>query len=327
MVTASRLTANETGRMAMNIKIVLLYVFTALCFQASLAWGGTIYKTVPMLPSDLNTPLVKPGKNKMYTHIGCVNAATGNFISCGYDFKITKLKQPVSDVENNGGHTHTYADHPLGQLEVVKPVGGSLIGQTSNSYVYFAHEIPHVSGKIETALNLRVPPGWHTVSPESCDTTRTYWCFETTVDVGLNLIPLPDNPALYKKFRSPDTRHTNEVAFYGTGTALNNINEISDWHNQLALNRTLSINDMSLIKGGIFDINGNYSPSHYEHRTGESADINKEGVDCIKNKFLLLATFLVMGRDGGRVFADRQLPSLGHFLCETNLRNNIHIDL
>jgi len=75
----------------MNIRTVLLCACAVLCTQTSLAWGGPIYKTVPIIPSDLNTPLAQPGKAYTYTHIGCVNVANGNFVSCGYDYSITGL--------------------------------------------------------------------------------------------------------------------------------------------------------------------------------------------------------------------------------------------
>jgi hypothetical protein len=35
----------------------------------------------------------------------------------------------------------------------------------------------------------------------------------------------------------------------------------------------MPVNDMSLRKGGVFDLNGNYAPSHQTHRVGLSADI------------------------------------------------------
>ena len=332
----SSMTTHETGGVNMKIKSVLLCALAILCTQTGLAWGGPIVTgpiltTVSMIPSNLNTPLTHPGKSYMYTRIGCVNAANGNFISCGYDFSITGLTQPDTDPANNGGHSHTISNHPLGTLKESLPMPGNsatyLSGNTQNNWVYFSHEIPEVSGKINTVLNLRVPPGWHTVNPQPCDVSFTYWCFNTTVDVGLNLTPLPDAAWLYTKHRKPDTAHTDAVAFYGTDSALRNLNSIADWYNQLTL-LTLSVNDMSLIKGGLFDVYADYSPPHHDHRTGESADINKDvNGDCTKNKALLLAVLFVMPPEPYTYYANRKLPSFGHFLCETGNHNNIHIDL
>lgn len=318
----------------MKIKTILLCALAVLCNQTGLAWGGPILATASTIPSDLNTPLTTPGKVNMYTTIGCTDAYTGNFVNCGYDFSITRLKQPDTDPANNGGHTHAGV-HPLGTLKEIWPIAGnpatSLNGYTQNTQVVISHQIPDVSGKIETVLNLRLPPGWHTVYPEPCDTSFTYWCYNTTIDVGLNLKPLPDAPGLYTKHRNPDTAHTDAVAFYGTDSALRNLNGIADWYNWLTL-RTLSINDMSLIRGGMFDLGLNYvidkNHGHHDHRTGESVDINKDNGDCTKNKALLLAVLFVIPPEPYTYYANRKLPSFGHFLCETGKKlNNIHIDL
>src|SRR5450759_768943 len=106
----------------MKIRTVLLCV-VVLCTQA--AWGGPILATVTIIPSDLNTPVASPGKGYIYANIACVNAATGNFTSCGYDFSITGLTPPDTDPANNGGHTHGYTTHPLGTVQVIRPSGGT----------------------------------------------------------------------------------------------------------------------------------------------------------------------------------------------------------
>ena len=279
-----------------------------------------------------------PGWNYDFTSIGCTDAYTGFFVSCGYKFDINGLTQPDTDPANNGGHSHNTAGypHPLGNVKVILPTPSlqskHLRGSTENSFVYLSHDMPEVSGKIETELEVTVPPGWYTIWPESCHGDRTSWCFDTTIDVGVkDLIPLPDFPQLYTKARSPDAKHTDAAAFYGTRSAISNLTSIAIYYNWL-FGRTLSVNDMSLIKGGLFDTKGNYLTPHSWHRTGESADINKsENSDCTKNKMLLISVYLAMGRGPQKVFTKRQLPSFGHFLCETgkkfNYSNNIHIDL
>jgi hypothetical protein len=56
--------------------------------------------------------------------------------------------------------------------------------------------------------------------------------------------------------------------------------------------RLLSINDMSLIKGGLFDIMINtppWKPPHSSHREGKDADINQDGVGCDQDRDLRTA--------------------------------------
>jgi hypothetical protein len=313
----------------MRIRAILLCIVAFSCTQPGLGWCGQILETIDKQPSDLYGP--NTGSSNVLFRIACTDAYTGLYVSCGYRYNIEGLKQPNDAVANNGGHTHNIQTHPLGKVKIVLPTMGSpstdVSGSTNNSFVVLNHDIPDVSGIIQTRLDLTVPPGWYTVYPESCYGNFASWCYITTIDVGVrNLAPLPDNPSLYIKVRNADTNHTDAVAYYGTDTALNNLSTIAAWYKRVSLGfSTLSINDMSLIKGGLFDIDADYLAPHSSHRRGRSADINKSpGVDCRNNKLLLLSTLIVM-RDPN--FKSRKLPSFGHYLCETGNRNNIHIDL
>ena len=315
----------------MRLISVALVVMTL--FTSNAAKGGMIYITEKARPSTPNSI------NYRYINIACFDARNGNFTSCGYDLTLKGLVQPESSIVNNGGHTHASAtpEHPVGTLKMITPVAGSptkiIQGNTNNNYVAISQEIPEVSGKIETELNLRVPPGWYTVSPESCDGTRISWCFNTKVDVGIDLVRMPDNPALYKKVRKGQDDHEDSVTYYGTQSAINNLQQIAGWYNWITVfQKVLSINDMSLIRGGTFDIKANYIAPHSTHNSGLSVDINKDpGIDCRNNKILLAATFLVYPSEKGSAYTNRTLPSWGRYLCETgpkfNNSNNIHIDL
>jgi len=319
----------------MKIKVVLLYVLAVLGIQTTLAWGGPIYDTVKMRPSELITALGNlTAKQKMVTHIACFNVYNGRYGDCSFDIRIKGLVQPATAVSNNGGHPHD-GTHPVGDLQVIYPVTGGksqfISGWTNNNYVNVSHEIPEVSGKIETIFNLFVGPGWHTVSPESCDASLSSWCFLTTVDVGVmtDLLPLADpnsNPGLaYIRVRKP-MGHPDEVAYSGTINTLFFLNNIAISYKKQGYR--LSVNDMSLPRGGLFDIDADYLAPHNTHRTGQSADINKNFGDCLVNKELRKVVDEEMPMNAGSRFANRYFPS--RFLCETGEQfgysNNIHID-
>ena len=51
----------------------------------------------------------------------------------------------------------------------------------------------------------------------------------------------------------------------------------------------LSINDMSLRWGGLFDINANWKPDHKTHRYGRQADLRRRIVDSQNNEILMPA--------------------------------------
>jgi len=327
----------------MNIKTVLLCVF-ALCIQAGLAWSGPIYKTAKMRPLNLITPLgnLTP-KEKLITSIACVDARNGRYTDCAFDIRINGLAQPDTAVSNNGGHPHD-GIHPVGNLQKIFPTTGTktqfINGQTRYSYVNVVHEMPEVSGKIETIFNLYVPPGWYTVYPESCNGNGTSWCFMTTVDVGVvtDLLPLADpnsNPGVsfsYIRVRNA-MGHPDDVAYYGTINTLFFLNNIAISYGKKGY--TLSVNDMSLPRGGKFDIYGDYKlappkAGHSTHRTGQSADINKTNGDCLKNKTLRGMVDQEMPIQVGSPFANAKRYFRSRFLCETGKQfdnsNNIHID-
>jgi len=294
------------------------------------ARGGEIHQTVSSLPSELRTPLGLRSNTleKKQTSIGCYDIFTGLFIDCGYDMSFRGLSPDP----------HAPA-HPLGDLQVIAPALGArttfVAGQTSNDIVFVSQQIPTASGKIDTVLNVRVPPGWHTVFPESLDATRTSWRFVTTVDVAvtgltsLSGAPCGSAGVSVVRCRSADTAHTDDVAFFGTGDALVYLNAIADSF-FLQADQPLSVNDMSLLKGGVFDIKNNYAPPHRTHRVGMSADINKTAGNCKQNKTLRAVVNDIMAPIPGSPFAiNRTLNSLGRFLCEetgTKPTNNIHID-
>lgn len=265
----------------------------------------------------------------MPTRIACYDFRSGTLQDCGFDMRIRGLTPEASDVANNGGHNHNPDTHPAGKLRIVKPIlagpSNFLEGQTAFSIFHISHEMPEVSGKIDTLLNLRVPPGWHTVSPESCDASRTSWCFVTTIDIGVpGLMSLPNGSPFYVKARGGAPNHEDAAAFFGTADAISNLTKIADQFSDMT-DGLLSVNDMSLPKGGLFDIFSNYAQPHTTHRTGQSADINQAvHGNCRVAYDVKLAVNFVMPAEAGSFFAKRQFPSSGRFLCKAN--GNIHID-
>lgn len=314
-------------------KIFSVSALVVLLLQSGLAWSAPISRTGKAWPSNLNTPLGKPtAKSEFITFIACVHAYTGRYVDCAFDMRINGLAQPDTSISNNGGHPHGRR-HPLGDLQVIFPKVGVknqfVTGQTKNNYVFVTHLMPEVSGKIETVLNLHVPPGSYTVWPESCNGNGLSWCFNTTLDVGIaaTLLPLP-NPVANPNVIYPYTRvrnalgHPDDVAYFGTTNTLFFLNNISSSYKKKG--GTLSVNDMSLPRGGLFDFHANYLAPHGFHRTGQSADINKNNGDCLKNKRLRQVVDQEMPIKTGSQFAKLYFSS--HFRCELNNKNNIHID-
>ncbi|HPA26568.1 MAG TPA: hypothetical protein PLQ05_02865 [Acidobacteriota bacterium] len=86
----------------------------------------------------------------------------------------------------------------------------------------------------------------------------------------------------YTRLRREDQNHPDECAFYGTSemnaellTLSQAYYDFKDQHIQL------SINDMSLRYGGVFDLQTDCMNPHWRHRTGKSVDINRIGANTI----------------------------------------------
>jgi hypothetical protein len=308
----------------------LAAVLTIGLVHASPALSGEIRDAVSKFPSTLATPL-GPQSNTVqkFTSIACYDARNGALQNCGFNMTVVGLTKEPSDVANNGGHNHDFDTHPTGNLSIIDPIvagpSQSLAGQTAFNIFVVSHEMPKVSGKVDTLLNLRVPPGWHTVFPESCDASQTSWCFRTTIDIGVpSLISLPDSSPFYVKVRDGAPEHQDSAAYFGTADAIFNIIEIADQYNNMTT-RLLSVNDMSLPKGGLFDIDSDFAVPHAWHRTGQSADINKPlGTTCRNAYELIVAVNFVMPSDTRSFLTPQGFSRSGRFLCEPT--GNIHID-
>lgn len=304
----------------LHMKITYRLLLAALLLVSRLpahAYGHIEKDIVSVRPSDVDIPKTK---NYIVFEFLCVDVRTGRYVDCAVSQEITGLVDPAADVANNGGHTHDYETHPLGTLSFLPSTAKSrtVTGSTRNSVAKIKYEVPDVGGLIMVKSTMTVPPGWFCVSPSYDAVT---WRFEDTVDVGMDgLEYLPASPdGTYRMTRNPDTRHTDANAFFGTPSTNMRLGEIATTYFARS-GRILSINDMSLPRGGLFDVGGTWTPPHNKHRIGESADINQDGVSCFKDRHLEIAVSWIVFDDaqpGNNVRARSTL------LCESGGRKHI----
>jgi hypothetical protein len=176
--------------------------------------------------------------------------------------------------------------------------------------------MPEVSGKILTDAILVAPRGWYCVS--GCYTYNS-WRDQITYDVGIKALqPLSDGSS-YSKVRKAEAAHPDPVGWYGTALSVQMLPLIAENYFVLS-GRRLSVNDMSLPRGGLFDIYGNWSKPHGSHREGKDADINRDGVTCSEDYELRLAVDQLLKKlrrtDGTRTA----------LLCELSNSDRKHID-
>jgi hypothetical protein len=189
--------------------------------------------TVESVTVNLSPVTVAPAASTMVT-VTVLPAQAGRSVSL-----------QVQEVANSGGHIHL--GRPLGSF--ANPSGTTdANGEFTSSYTASvfggAETIVAISGSASgnVTLTVRIP--------------------------NLLLLGTGTNYALIGTTPEHPLNHYGISAF-NTGLA----NLAADYHNRFPALDVIGINDMSLVRGGLFDIDANWQPDHMTHRKGRNADI------------------------------------------------------
>jgi hypothetical protein len=296
-----------------KIPIQFLLVVSICLFAISPAWGWSKKITGIVHEEKFSIyPSMNNNTNRVMTMISCYDAWKGTQLSCPYTQEVIGLKEPYvgSDdtaIANNGGHVHNYDTRPYfypadaGLLDAFdEDIGKKRVKSNTYSRIgMINHAMPEVSGRIVTETLIHSPKGWECASGCFTDTSTKY---ETTINVvvyeiktvnyfidwswytstfALPLAELPD-PSTDDHYLRKGQTDTHPVNHYGTTNTITQLKDIAKQYFK-DTGRTLQINDISLPKGGLFDINANWKTSHITHRTGTDADINVDSKWCVND--------------------------------------------
>lgn len=281
------------------------------------AWGTINQVERSGDPSNASAPSVTA---RTYFTFSCINILNGDFLDCPFTLELKNLVDPQTVTANNGGHSHDYANHPLGQVYLA-PNGGKsrkVTGKTSGGTAVVVHDLPEFSGKTFSVGTMNVPSDkWHCVNVYGhlCYDSQS-WRYEIRTNVGLSGLENLSEGADYTKVRNADTLHTSENAYHGTSDTHTTLASIAARYQGYTGN-VLSVNDMSLPRGGRFDVLGDWGGAHRLHRVGKSADINRVGVSCNQDEDLLEAV------EGNPKTGITRLAKL---ICESGGRKHIEFD-
>lgn len=321
----------------------LILVVTADA-PTAFAWGVNELSAAAF-PSNLRGTNADAAQHRLL--LACVSGATGEFLDCPFTVEIPKGSncvsptscQPPNTPENNGGHSHTNTDaRPLGELAYNGAKGKQPVsGSTGNGWAAVTHFLPEFSGKIVLQVDTHVPQGstcrdgyggWRCLN-------YTTWRDVVTTDVRVpRLESLPDGATMpYTKVRGSAADHKNVDAYYGLPIANLALTQMAILFKKSS-GELLSVNDMSLPKGGYFDINGLWNGDHREHRIGLSADINRrtqadgKKMPCLENTKLQEAVDSVIPRTGPRVLVNPAAKgrTLSRLYCEPSTYQHIDFD-
>lgn len=238
---------------------------------------------------------VQPGSQTIteFLHIfSCYSALDGKLLDCRVR---DGLNPPDNDPENKGGHTHS-GTFPLIDLSQGAAKGLECIActdlnpqdphvvevQTGESAAVIVHRIPQFAGRIPVRGFSIPPPGW------VCITTCN---FSFTEDIGVDgLGDLPLEGDFYRVLRSPNSVGLHQRGAAGTSDAISGVSAIAQDYFSVA-GQGLSVNDLSLPRGGKFDLAAGYNENgaHASHRIGKDADFNSTDlggrpINCLTDK-------------------------------------------
>jgi hypothetical protein len=244
-------------------------------------YGTTVFPNNPNIPPSNGVI----GRDSIHTCAGSSNqkiilsgpnetrpANTGGASSVTITATVTSGGQPktgvavefsVDVVPNSGGHEHHDTNRPKGQLS------GTVGITPANGQVTVVFKAPEVAGihKIKATCTGCVSEAVHEIKVKVAD-----------------LVPINPNPPLTTdgKYRyaltSVDAIHQG-TARYHTGQywlspeARSNLQTLIEAFNEKGWG-TVALNDASLIWGGRYDISGNWTKPHAEHREGNEIDIS-----------------------------------------------------
>jgi hypothetical protein len=197
-----------------------------------------------MRPSVTSSTL-NAGVQTLGLTVHCFNVATGAIIN-NCNVTIAPKARALS-----GGHDHDSASRPKGSFD---PSSGS----TGTSGLNTTYTSPEPSGIIDVTITGTAPDG----------TALIPSTFTIGVQIsGLAPLGAGTNYDLVGATANHGDNH------YGTASLNGALVNLADSYAAAFPNNKLAYNDMSLVTGGVFDINGSWAPPHASHRMGVDCDV------------------------------------------------------
>lgn len=323
--------------------------------------GVIVHYDLYLKPSALEQ--ITAGPNKLTDIVACYyyNGLWGTPINCNFTLSVSyPPAAPYPAIAETGGHEHGFETRPLvyrprrfvpgslGPMPVYEAPQGRLIfpfdqdpadglrvagdtmpGDGSLNSAAVEYPLPEVSGEAQVDIQVVPPRLFYCV--DACYTKKLHW-ERDTVHVGVQdlvNLPAPSTADHYVKARNPDTEHPNAVAFYIKKKHLPEFRKLANlYYKFTVLHRALSLNDMTLPLGGLFDINGDWKPPHSSHRDGTDADVNGKinGVDtpCLTDFALIKAARVALPMLRSRFGTGANTDSA--LLCESRYRRHIDFE-
>jgi len=289
-----------------RFSIVLFIIAVGFAFQPGPAWGTHFFKIIvvrPHIPSATDT---YASWRKDEISIWCYDRKSGKTRNCRMSISLYWL-ETVTPPTDPAGHIKTYhvGERPLGLLEAVDPTEEnenceivfntllckSVIFNTDNNDVLVDFLLPEVSGLVMSDIYILSDDVFGIYPPRHDAHIETlYEVVWHDGFIGWNglyysinykfLSSLKPVGEYYKIVRNPDSKPSHLWANAARGSTINQLKDIAKRFYR-DTKYYLSVNDISLPMGGLFDLNKHWwvadtrGNGHVSHRKGGDADINR----------------------------------------------------
>ncbi len=341
-----------------------LFVLVGLSLGFFLGFGiargdGIIQKSnvyVKPSPSDLERIDSKPNKQIYVVSCYAYYGIMGKPINCSFTMQVSyPPTEPYPAIQETGGHEHGFETRPLiyrerhfiqGALGPIPIYDGSgklefqfdqdssndkrVVGQTMPAGGLFneaeiKYPVSEVSGEAQVDIKVTPPRFYYCIY--ACYTKKLIW-YRDLMHVGLQeLVKLPDPGPddRYIKVRTTETAHPKSLAYYIKKKHIKDLKALAAfYYKYTSPHRILSLNDMTLPLGGLFDVEANWKPPHSSHRDGTDADVNRDSIDCLDDKTLIHAAQKVLPNLRNKYGKGGKTDSA--LLCESHGRKHIDFE-
>jgi len=226
-------------------------------------------------------PAVKPTRYGLLLGLLMFNivAILGSAHACDYYYSITVTVNPTAICPTSCGLSPTTATatatltlygSPVSGKEVYFTASGTGGGHSHNGTRPVgtfspSHGTTNANGQVTSTYTASIAGGTYTLQATS------QGVFDTcSLDVRVSGLGSLGGGSYYTLVGATGTHPSNHYGTSGTRSALQNV--ATSFHDKCPEAPDLTYNDMSLVKGGLFDINADWAPPHDTHRIGRNCD-------------------------------------------------------
>jgi Putative Ig domain len=257
-------TPTQSGQSSVGVKVTDSLSCTATKLislsvngtQGAIAVNGSETPTDLFIQPSVTTSQIGNGVKQLSFAVTCLDQSGTLLTNCD----VLVAVQPTIGGNASAGHDHDDSSRPIGGLFLGNSfvLASTVAGNTGNSELDVNYESGEVAGDVQVQVSGSLNG--------SSITGKTF-----TIHVGIDGLSPLAQAGDYVLTGETFPHSANHFALQSMKTSLQLLTIA--YHIRFPIDPLLPINDTSLEKGGLFDINANWHTPHTLHRFGNDADI------------------------------------------------------